>query len=361
MLPARYSPSQKEIDAFRQTLIDGHDPKPIGKAFGMTDRTIRKYQHEILKTNYGRIVVSHRGGRRNVRINEVVEDWMIKFVESHSDSTLEEIRDNAFQHFRFPYLQNISLETIFNHLDGKLISYKHQRYISPDANSPENLNKRVEYLHQLTHLDVNLHQIYIDETNFTIMTRRNHGRSKIGERATKVTVINGCKKVNMIAAVSPSLGWVFHENTQDNVNSEKFESFINNLINFLNTNHPGEKFAFILDNAPIHRKNVLATLCINAGVVLIFLPPYSPFLNPIERCFSKIKSQVKKWLRENNDRMLATTSMEFGQKGAARSKLLDEAISFGISKISINNVRKYLEYSRKFYPNIFQKEPIVLE
>ena len=193
------------------------------------------------------------------------------------------------------------------------------------------------------------------------MTRRNYGRSRTGERSTKVTIINGCKKANLISAVSPSLGWVYHENTHDNVNAERFECFIGNLINSLKANHPGEKFAFILDNAPIHRKNALATLCINAGIVLIFLPPYSPFLNPIERCFSKIKSQVKKWLGANNDKILATTSMEFGQKGAARSKLLDEAINFGISKISVDNVRKYLEYSRKFYLSIFQKEPIVLE
>ena len=45
----RYSPQQKEIDALRQTIIDGNDPKPLGKAFGMADRTIRKYQHDIIK------------------------------------------------------------------------------------------------------------------------------------------------------------------------------------------------------------------------------------------------------------------------------------------------------------------------
>jgi hypothetical protein len=33
------------------------------------------------------------------------------------------------------------------------------------------------------------------------------------------------------------------------------------------------------------------------GVRLVFLPPYSPDLNPIEEAFSKIKS----WIRKNND------------------------------------------------------------
>ncbi|KAH0793932.1 hypothetical protein GPJ56_002144 [Histomonas meleagridis] len=103
-------------------------------------------------------------------------------------------------------LDNISLTKIHNHLDAKLLSNKKQRYIAPDANSDETLRLRAEYVNELTNLDVNIHQIYIDETNFTIMTRRNYGRSKVGTRAVQPSVIDGCKKVNIIAAVSPSFG-----------------------------------------------------------------------------------------------------------------------------------------------------------
>lgn len=43
-------------------------------------------------------------------------------------------------------------------------------------------------------------------------------------------------------------------------------------------------------------------MCENAGVMLLFLPPYSPDLNPIEESFSSLKS----WMRKEH-RLLQTT------------------------------------------------------
>ena len=59
-------------------------------------------------------------------------------------------------------------------------------------------------------LHLGLDTLYIDETNFTIMAR-NYGRSVVGTPAVQSSVINECKKVNIIASVSPSFGWVYHE------------------------------------------------------------------------------------------------------------------------------------------------------
>jgi DDE superfamily endonuclease len=40
---------------------------------------------------------------------------------------------------------------------------------------------------------------------------------------------------------------------------------------------------------------VLQELCDNAGVLLEFLPPYSPDFNPIEEAFAEMKA----WMRKN--------------------------------------------------------------
>ena len=45
----------------------------------------------------------------------------------------------------------------------------------------------------------------------------------------------------------------------------------------------------ILDNAPIHRKNMIRELVKEAGHEVIFLPKYSPDLNDIEHDFSALK------------------------------------------------------------------------
>ena len=45
----------------------------------------------------------------------------------------------------------------------------------------------------------------------------------------------------------------------------------------------------IMDNAPIHRKNMIKELVKNAGHLVIFLPTYSPDFNDIEHDFSALK------------------------------------------------------------------------
>ncbi len=45
----------------------------------------------------------------------------------------------------------------------------------------------------------------------------------------------------------------------------------------------------IADNAPFHRKSKLIELCQKYGHRMLFLPPYSPDLNPIEHDFGTIK------------------------------------------------------------------------
>jgi transposase len=55
---------------------------------------------------------------------------------------------------------------------------------------------------------------------------------------------------------------------------------------------PGD--VVILDNLPAH-KSEKAAQCLNQkGAWFLFLPPYSPDLNPIEQAFSQIKAYLRK-------------------------------------------------------------------
>ena len=49
----------------------------------------------------------------------------------------------------------------------------------------------------------------------------------------------------------------------------------------------------ILDNATIHYSDRIKQLCTTAGVRLIYLPPYSPDLNPIEEHFGELKAFMR--------------------------------------------------------------------
>ena len=59
--------------------------------------------------------------------------------------------------------------------------------------------------------------------------------------------------------------------------------------------------AIVMDNATFHCKSRLYELCKNANksLKLIFLPPYSPNLNPIEKYWSTLKKNLKKITKNN--------------------------------------------------------------
>jgi len=59
-----------------------------------------------------------------------------------------------------------------------------------------------------------------------------------------------------------------------------------------------ENSMIILDNASFHRKQILCEIAARYGVVILFLPPYSPELNPIENSWANFKH----WLNYNSNR-----------------------------------------------------------
>src|SRR6266536_3760310 len=76
--------------------------------------------------------------------------------------------------------------------------------------------------------------------------------------------------------------------------SDIFESFIvDDLLPSINP-YPRERSVLVIDNALIHHSNIdtIRLVCRAQGVVLLFLLPYSPDLNPIEESFADLKSFI---------------------------------------------------------------------
>ena len=50
----------------------------------------------------------------------------------------------------------------------------------------------------------------------------------------------------------------------------------------------------VMDNCRIHHSRFVVDLIHSSGYKPLFMPPYSPFLNPIEECWSKIKQNIRR-------------------------------------------------------------------
>jgi transposase len=71
--------------------------------------------------------------------------------------------------------------------------------------------------------------------------------------------------------------------------TESFRAYVSQVL--LPTLRPGD--LVIMDNLSPHKSDPTLALITNAGAQVLFLPAYSPDLNPIEKMWSKIKSLLR--------------------------------------------------------------------
>jgi len=119
------------------------------------------------------------------------------------------------------------------------------------------------------------------------MTRL-RGRSKRGARLIDTSPHGHWKTTTLIAALG--LEGVRCSTVVDGaVNAAVFESFVEQVL--VPELRPGD--VVVMDNLSSHKSAKTRELIEAAGAELVFLPPYSPDLNPIEMIFSKIKHLLR--------------------------------------------------------------------
>lgn len=127
-----------------------------------------------------------------------------------------------------------------------------------------------------------LFELYFsDEMRYGLISNFRRSWSKVGER----TVIDSQQSFDnryLFSAVSPLSGGSFHLSGIDGFDSEAAHTFLVEL----KKQHPDKLVIVVWDNAPCHRPKVHREI---PGLIVLFLPPYSPELNPTERFFEELR------------------------------------------------------------------------
>ena len=132
---------------------------------------------------------------------------------------------------------------------------------------------------------------YIDECGIDNYLYRTHGYAPRGIPVKGLISGKKFKRTNIVAAKNCGkiIAPMVYDGTTDSVLFEYwFEcQFLKSI--------PKHSIA-ILDNATFHRKKKLRELAKTAECELLFLPPYSPDLNPIENYWAWLKARLRKIL-----------------------------------------------------------------
>lgn len=119
------------------------------------------------------------------------------------------------------------------------------------------------------------------------MTRL-RGRSPVGQRLVAKVPHGHWRTTTLIAALSTA-GIRCSTVVDGAINADVFEAFVAQVL--VPQLRPGD--VVILDNLSSHKRALTRALIEAAGATLLFLPPYSPDLNPIEMIFAKIKQALR--------------------------------------------------------------------
>jgi transposase len=156
----------------------------------------------------------------------------------------------------------------------------------------QNAELRDFYLYNLTQFQ-SYHLVFIDESGCDkrIGFRRT-GWSPLGVAPVQVAKFHRDQRYQILPAYTQD-GVLFSSVFQGSTDSAVFEDYVEQLLLHCGR-WPEPKSVLVMDNASFHRTERLEQMCYEAGVKLMYLPPYSPDLNPIEEFFAELKAFIKK-------------------------------------------------------------------
>ena len=142
-------------------------------------------------------------------------------------------------------------------------------------------------------------KIYVDESGFNLNMQREYGYAKKSKRLLADRSGKRGKRITVIAARDNKNNLVVPMYFEGYTNSEVFNLWIKDFL--LPELKPNQ--VIIMDNASFHKLKRTRELIESVGCQLIYLPPYSPDLNPIEKKWAQVKSLYKKMTIHHEDKI----------------------------------------------------------
>jgi transposase len=138
--------------------------------------------------------------------------------------------------------------------------------------------------------------VFIDETWASTAMARRYGRARRGQRLVAAVPHGHGKTTTLIAALRHdglSAPCVF----DGAINGARFFAYVEQVL--APTLRAGD--LVVMDNLAAHKVEGVRAAIAAAGAQVLYLPPYSPDLNPIEHAFAKLKALLRAAARRTVD------------------------------------------------------------
>jgi transposase len=130
---------------------------------------------------------------------------------------------------------------------------------------------------------------FVDESGVNLAMTRRYGRAPRGTRVIGSVPQNYGQNVTMLGTLGAQ-GIQAVMTVEGATDAEVFRTYVKRVLG--PTLRPGD--IVVMDNLRAHKAVGVQQALARRGARLLYLPPYSPDLSPIEPCWSKVKTALRK-------------------------------------------------------------------
>ncbi len=155
-------------------------------------------------------------------------------------------------------------------------------------NAPDVVEKRNEWLKMIPQLDKSK-LVFLDESSVNTNFTRIRGRSLGGTRCVDNVPLSTPKNTTILSSIRWN-GETAYTTYQGGTTCEKFTNYLKNVL----APTLRESDIVVMDNMRTHHAKAVEKVIEELKLNVIYLPPYSPDFNPIEKMWSKIKAVLRR-------------------------------------------------------------------
>jgi transposase len=141
--------------------------------------------------------------------------------------------------------------------------------------------------------------VFLDESGCRVGMRRERGWAPSGKRVVGQRPGRHCKNISMLGAIGLGRRPLLMTH-KGGVGTEVFVNFVRRRL----TRWLREGDIVLMDNLRAHKRPEVVDAILAVGAVPLFLPPYSPDMNPIEFWWADIKRQLRKLAIDSEPELL---------------------------------------------------------
>jgi len=156
-----------------------------------------------------------------------------------------------------------------------------------ERDTEANLERRKQFLATVAAIPTEKLK-FLDESGVTTQMTRLWGRAPKGERVNEATPDGRWQVLTTLGTMSPD-GMEAVMTVPSATDGDVFRAYVEQVL--CAKLHPGD--VVVMDNLSAHKVVGIQQLIEARGAQLLYLPPYSPDLNPIEKAWSKFKQFLR--------------------------------------------------------------------